>query len=420
MRAGGKTGGGRFLLRYSKEPGLFVCNWSEGTGVCVRERGGGLQYLGSSLCVPHADAERADAGQRQEAQRTRMGFFSNRTKRDYAPLLSPSAPRSEQSVSNASVAAGGPQQPAETTSPVRVVIEANLQHDLEEEAAIRTRAVRPWHQPALSYFLALTMVASLCIGLVFGWPSFALILEAEGVYSGRDEDGRAVGFTLLYTLATSALAFGGVPAGLLIEKVGPARSAAVAGAMISAGLAGLALFPPGADDAFAVPLMLLGGGGILTCFVGFRAAPLTQHPLLVMISVNTLFQTSSAVPVLYYLLYDSVGLSRRMVFGGAACYAATLYAAWAAGWFKFEPFLSAAAAASGAGGGASEGGKSAAAAPPSAVSIRPVESHGRLVDALRSVQFGGGLLWFISHQWRSNLYLGEVRCSFIRLLSFPM
>lgn len=28
----GGGGGGRFLVRYSKEPGILVCNWSEGSG----------------------------------------------------------------------------------------------------------------------------------------------------------------------------------------------------------------------------------------------------------------------------------------------------------------------------------------------------------------------------------------------------
>ena len=317
-----------------------------------------------------------------------------------------------------------PPTPNVLDSPLR-----NVQADIAEEDSIRAAAaksqIEPLTPPApllLFGFLALTMMASLCIGIVFGWPSIASILESVGIYGGADEETRAVRLTLLYTLASSALAFGGIPAGLLIDRVGPAHSALVAGVMVTTGFLGLAFLPASADDLFALPLMLLGAGGILTCFTAFRSAPLVpEHSQTVMISINTLFQMSSAVPALFYSLNEVHGVPRAVVFGSAAAYVTLLFGAWTIGWCKLERHLSAQALGykTDANGkeknGYTSAPTSAPAPAPACNTIPPLNPACSVSDAMRTPQYIFGVLWFITHQWRSNLYLGEVRYMLIEL-----
>jgi hypothetical protein len=329
------------------------------------------------------------------------------------------------------------------SSPLR-----NVSIDQAEEAAIRARAAKQVEKRASSaasltiLLVALTMLASLNIGLVFGWSALASVLEGAGVYSSLDPEARAVRLTLLYTLATSALAFGGIPAGVLIESQGPARAALVAGTMVTAGLLGLAALPASAGDLFAVPLMLLGAGGILTCFTGFRAAPLLPgHSQNVMISINTLFQMSSAVPSLFLSLCEFHHISRRVVFGAAAAYTASLYLAWALAWairggspgpgtpaatLEEQPeresakapaqgAASADAAPADAAPADAAPADAARAPPPAEAGITPLDPGCSLTAAFTTPQFVYGVLWFVSHQYRSNLYLGEGRYMLLSL-----
>ena len=62
-----------------------------------------------------------------------------------------------------------------------------------------------------------------------------------------------------------------------------------------------------------------------------------------------------------------------------------------------------------AGSPADGGGDGARASGTTGAAIAPIDEGVGLWRAVRSRQFGVGMLWFVAHQWRSNLYLCEVK-----------
>ena len=264
------------------------------------------------------------------------------------------------------------------------------------------------------------MLASFCIGLIFGWGPFAKILEAEGVAAhmcsmdphARLCDAQRIFYSLIYTLASSSLAFGGLPAGLLLDRAGPVVASLVAGGMISAGNLLLAWLPAGgAARSFIAPFMLMGSGGILTALTAFKIAAVFPAAASTLITaVNAIFDISATVPLGAYYLYERVGLSRAQIFTPYALYVAALYAAWAVLWRRFEPMLHATPADPAP---AAPNLESAAASVPNAPPSRPeafTPLDGPQISmraVLCSKQFLGGCAWFVVHQLRSNLYLGS-------------
>ena len=287
-----------------------------------------------------------------------------------------------------------------------------------------------------------------------GWASFASILEEEGVYSeacgGAPTPCAAqiVLLTSVYTAATSCIVFGGLPAGLLIDRIGPYWAAGSAGSLVSAGLLAIGLLPADAGHQFFLPFVALGVGGVITFFTAFRVASLfPSHMTVLLTAVNVLFDISATVPLFAFLLYHNSGFTRHAIFTPYAGYVAVVYATWIGVWSvynrsaapapllqqsgaapaaltdKGEPLGSPPLASEGEAGGAEGraagsgdagspadgGGDGARASGTTGAAIAPIDEGVGLWRAVRSRQFGVGMLWFVAHQWRSNLYLCEVK-----------
>ena len=253
-------------------------------------------------------------------------------------------------------------------------------------------------------FLVVSVLAELHIGMVFGWGPFASILTREGVYSkgcgaGLDNcDSQAVGLSAVYSYAAAALMFGGLFAGIILDNMGPAFAAGVAGVSVSLGLLLLSILPSGSDGLFIPPFMLLGFGGITVCFTGFRVAEFfPEHKTTLIAAANVLFDASASVPLLLMAGYD-LGISRAQLFGSFSAYAAVIFTAWVALW-KYYLSLPTPEASWGGGDWGSK--------PPPP--IPPVAADATFTEMVKSKQFLVGWIWFALHQWRANLYLGSVK-----------
>lgn len=275
--------------------------------------------------------------------------------------------------------------------------------------------IPPSKGPTAKAFIGVTMLASFCIGLIFGWGPFAKILEEEGVAAAacgadaaRPCGAQTVFYSLVYTLASCSLAFGGLPAGLLLDTAGPVTAALVAGSLISAGNALLAWLPAGgAPLAFVAPFMLMGSGGILTALTAFKVAAVFPAAASTLITaVNAIFDVSAVIPLGAYRLYHKAGLSRARIFGPFALYVALLYVCWAALWRRFEPALRAPPPPQTA--AAAEAATAVGNAETKKEPFTPLDDPKlSLRQVLRSKQFLVGVGWFAVHQLRANLYLGS-------------
>ena len=330
----------------------------------------------------------------------------------HTPLLDPAATRSD--------------------SPLRdVAADRALESAIKEGAAARLHlrparslsscfSVRPSHGEGLLtvLFLSATALASLCIGLIFGWGPFARILQDEGVGNASCDqreptpcESQTVIFSFVYALASSTLGFGGLPAGLFLDHFGPSNAALLAGGLITAGNLLLAWLPSTAPAAsFASPFVLMALGGILTALTAFKsAAVIPAATAALLTSVNVFFDISATIPLLPYTLYFSFGMSRASIFTPYALYVALLYGAWAVLWRRYDGRLHTSPSAADGPDSKPELAHSPATARPPAPTeaITPMDDPSLSVrDVLPSKQFVCGALWFVLHQFRANLYLG--------------
>ena len=281
----------------------------------------------------------------------------------------------------------------------------NVTADIAQEGEIRSAAVQSRVPTIVSAaFVSVTMLSAFCIGLIFGWGPLAKILEGEGVYADHCAAGeptpcaaQTVFYSLVYSLAVGALSFGGLPAGLLVDSAGPSRAALFAGSMIGSGLLLLALLPSsGAPEAFILPFMLMGGGGILTALTAFKSAAIfPQAGSMILTAVNVVFDISAIAPLLAYELYHRFGFTRLAIFGPYAFAVFALFAAWAALWRRLEHRLHAPLPPPSL---EDEEGLTGAPAK-SPESITPLDAPNlSLREVLWSKQFVVGLLWFNGHQ----------------------
>ena len=305
--------------------------------------------------------------------------------------------------------------------------------DVALEDAIKSKAAQgpaPLPQWMPTCFVVVTVLASFCIGLIFGWGPFAAILLEEGVGSGScapDDtaspcDAQILLYALFYSLASCTLSFGGLPAGIIIDTYGQATGALVAGGAIALGSLLLATLPAKAPPiVFAAPFMSMGFGGVTTALTAFKSGAIfPEHTGTLITTVNVVFDISATVPLLAYELYKSIGVPRGQIFAPYALYVVLLFVAWSMLWRRYEGWLRASGLSEGRGRG-DQAGKAAAgttlaedggAAPSSAEpvakdAITPLDVPGLSVrEVIASKQFAVGTAWFTAHQTRCNLYLG--------------
>ena len=261
------------------------------------------------------------------------------------------------------------------------------------------------------------MSASFCIGLIFGWGPFVKILESEGIAAaacGLDSErpcsAQKVFFSLVYTLSSCSLAFGSLPAGLLLDVAGPVVASVLAGSLICAGNLLLAWLPAsGPASAFIVPFVLMGSGGTLTALTAFKiAACFPAAESILITAINAIFDVSATVPLAFYYLYSRFGRPRAQIFTTFAIYVGGLFAAWAALWHgHYATFLQRPPERLTDLTTTSEEMPISSTRPPDEA-FAPLDSPGLTLRAvLRSKQFVVATLWFVFHQLRANLYLGS-------------
>ena len=205
------------------------------------------------------------------------------------------------------------------------------------------------------------------------------------------------------TIATSVFLFGGLPAGMLVDRFGPVTGAVVAGSSMCLSSLALGLLPASADYLYALPFALLAAGGSMTFFSSMKVAFILPHlQITILAAVNVLFDVSAGFPLLFYTLY-SLGISRATVFSAYGGYTVVLYASWAMLFFRQiskAPPLPASSNAEAT---------QAANKKPIEV-ILPIDPDCTLVKALASRQFLMPFFgWYLVHQVRCNLYLGSAK-----------
>ncbi len=198
----------------------------------------------------------------------------------------------------------------------------------------------PWTHSSSRYaLLAITLVQSAFFaGIIFGWPAFAQILVTEGVYMpihcqnltracvmSQHND-----LSLVYTLSSSLFIFGAFPAGLLLDRLGPATVGAIGGCLISAGMLLIAIGP----EILLVPgFALLGLGGCCAYTTSLKASFLVHHShrVAVLTGINCLFDVSPATALLWATVHG-MGVSRTYLFGALFMVSACVFTAWSLLW----------------------------------------------------------------------------------------
>jgi hypothetical protein len=157
----------------------------------------------------------------------------------------------------------------------------------------------------LAAVLALQFLAS---GIIFGFASLRLILERDWIYASRCKgadiaisaavvcEDRDNAFGLLYTLATTMLVITSGPAGVLVDRAGPAVSNAVGGFLVVTGFTLVAVSSSSGESYLLPGLMMLGSGGNLSFMSSFTVSflfPASQS--IILTATNCLFDASSVL-----------------------------------------------------------------------------------------------------------------------------
>ena len=208
------------------------------------------------------------------------------------------------------------------------------------------------------------------------------------------------------TIATSVFLFGGLPAGMLVDRFGPVVGAAVAGSSMCLSSLGLGFLPASANYLYAIPFALLAAGGSMTFFSSMKVAFILPHlQTTILTAVNVLFDVSAGFPLLFYTLY-SLGISKATMFSTYGFYTVVLYVSWATLFHRQTNKPPPPATSS----DAADESTSAAADKKPVELIVPVDPDCTLKQALASRQFLMPFIgWYLVHQVRCNLYLGSAK-----------
>lgn len=297
--------------------------------------------------------------------------------------------------------------------------------DVDLEQQIKRRAEMPKGERLAGAlpFLVVTFLCAFQAGLVFGWAPFATMLEAEGVYASKCPatepscDARIVGFSFIYSLGTAALAFGGLPVGILLDlpRFGPVFCSAMGGLLVGGGLLAIAFLPADAldGDAFVPAFVALGFGGILSFFTAMKAAAIfPKRKATILIAVSCSMHTSAIIPLIFFELMEHFSLRRSLVIGVYGALVLASFAIWTHLWRTFSKFLDTPSTSAPPSKPSEANGKAPTNGSHIALSrrkygIQSVPPHTSTLEVLRSPQFVCGCVWFVCSQWHGNTYLGE-------------
>ncbi|OQR86688.1 hypothetical protein ACHHYP_10290 [Achlya hypogyna] len=136
----------------------------------------------------------------------------------------------------------------------------------------------PLHSTAL---VLLVLLGNLFFsGFISGWSAMLLLLQEENQYSdrcstlsiksGRCSDQDAA-LSLIYGVAQFVTTLCSLPAGLVLDRIGPVHMSAAAGTLAVLGFAMLAVSDSATFDAFIEGYCLIGVAGIATLLTSFQA-----------------------------------------------------------------------------------------------------------------------------------------------------
>ena len=204
-------------------------------------------------------------------------------------------------------------------------------------------------------------------------------------------DAQIVAYSFIYSLGSAALAFGGLPVGILLDlpSFGPPACAALGGTLVGGGLLAIAFLPVDAfgGDAFIPPFVGLGFGGQMAFFTAMKVAAIfPEHKAPLLIGASCAMHTSAIVPLLFYELMEHFGLPRALVIGVFGAFVLAIFTAWALLWRTFAQFLPAPAGASPAKPIDTHGAVPPPAAPKREYGIPIIPPHLTIMEALRSEQ----------------------------------
>ncbi|CAI5716736.1 unnamed protein product [Peronospora destructor] len=183
--------------------------------------------------------------------------------------------------------------------------------------------------------LVLTVCVSdlLLTGLVFGWAPLLLLLQEEGQYhelctdpSGSTCVSQENRLNLIFAAASVAMNIGALPVGMLLDRVGPRMTIAVAVIIEVSGLSMLAISDSKTLDMFVPAYVFIAFGGCITMMSSYPASFLImRYQTAILAAISCLFDSSSVVFLVLYAAHERFGWSRRELFLGLASMAAAIY-----------------------------------------------------------------------------------------------
>mmetsp|Transcript_90515 Transcript_90515/g.290162 ORF Transcript_90515/g.290162 Transcript_90515/m.290162 type:complete len:262 (+) Transcript_90515:52-837(+) len=167
-----------------------------------------------------------------------------------------------------------------------------------------------------------------------------LLLESDGVYSSLCSPSnpscgdRVSRLVLLYTVGSTGNVIGGAPCGFLVDHLGPQRCSLLSGLVVAAGLLLMGISEEDGFDAFLVGSFLIGFGGsfVITCSIMAAFVLPETRRTLYLAATNCLFDASSIVFLLIFMLYEHLNLSRHAIMVGFAITCALLHIALFMAW----------------------------------------------------------------------------------------
>jgi LAT3 family solute carrier family 43 protein 3 len=249
--------------------------------------------------------------------------------------------------------------------------------------------------------------AGLYISAVCGWASLSAVLEQDGIFAEScavDDPQRPClsqsdNLIQVYTMSIVALALSSPLAGCIVDRCAPWVPVLFAGTCVCVGSMAIALLPNWAGPWFTPAFAIVSVGGNATYFAASRLAfflPARRRPFILSL-VSTLYDASSAVPVLFYFAYTGLHASRTLIFASYSVFGMGLFGAWAVAISRARSVNAAQI---------EEKERSIRSGVP--VDVPPIHTE-PLSRQLTSLQFWMGLVWFVVHQQYCNLYLGTVK-----------
>jgi len=167
-------------------------------------------------------------------------------------------------------------------------------------------------------FLLVADLASVFLfsGIIFGWAPLSAMLVDEGFYSHQCVgepapcDAQANSLNLAFTIGSTAVSFLSIPAGMLVDKFGPAVGTVVAAVLEISGLIGIAVCEDvnreTGFDLFLVSFTMISVGGAFTMFNAYSAPFLFKSSMNVVIELTAcLFDGSCIIFTFFKMAYDA-------------------------------------------------------------------------------------------------------------------